>query len=237
MSHPTPSIDEIFFAAMERESPEARAAYLDEVCGSDLDLRRRVERLLDAQPKMGSFLDSPAAGPTMNLASAPGDGRPRHGHRPVQAAGADRRRRHGRRLHGRADPARAPQGGAEDHQAGHGYEAGHRPVRGRAPGAGDDGPPQHRQGARCRRHRVRPPLLRHGAGPRHPDHRVLRPAPPADPRAAGLVHAGLPGRAARPPEGDHPPRHQAHERPGDLARRRARPRSSTSASPRRPGRA
>ena len=67
MNHPTPSIDEIFFAAMERESPEARAAYLDEVCGSDLDLRRRVERLLDAQPKMGSFLDSPAAGPTMNL--------------------------------------------------------------------------------------------------------------------------------------------------------------------------
>ena len=68
MSHPTPSIDEVFFAAMERESPEARAAYLDEVCGSDLELRRRVERLLDAQPKMGSFLDSPAAGPTMTLA-------------------------------------------------------------------------------------------------------------------------------------------------------------------------
>ena len=69
MDHPTPSIDEIFFAAMERESPEARAAYLDQVCGPDLDLRRRVERLLDAQPKMGSFLDSPAAGPTMNVVS------------------------------------------------------------------------------------------------------------------------------------------------------------------------
>ena len=65
MSHPSPSIDEIFFAAMERESPEARAAYLDDVCGSDPDLRRRVERLLDAQPNVGSFLDSPAAGPTM----------------------------------------------------------------------------------------------------------------------------------------------------------------------------
>ena len=69
MSNPTPSIDEVFFAAMERESPEARAAYLDEVCGSDLELRRRVERLLAAQPKMGSFLDSPAAGPTMTLPS------------------------------------------------------------------------------------------------------------------------------------------------------------------------
>ena len=52
---------------MERESPEARAAYLDDVCGSDPDLRRRVERLLDAQPNVGSFMDSPAAGPTMTL--------------------------------------------------------------------------------------------------------------------------------------------------------------------------
>ena len=33
----------------------------------------------------------------------PGRRGPRHGHRPLQAAGADRRRRHGRRLHGRAD--------------------------------------------------------------------------------------------------------------------------------------
>ena len=62
MSHPTPSIDEIFFAAMERESPEARAAYLDEVCGSDPDLRRRVERLLDAQPKMGASWTRPPRG-------------------------------------------------------------------------------------------------------------------------------------------------------------------------------
>jgi eukaryotic-like serine/threonine-protein kinase len=70
VSQQTPSIDEIFFAAMERESPEARGAYLDEVCGPDLDLRRRVERLLDAQLKVGSFLDSPAAGPTVNLLPA-----------------------------------------------------------------------------------------------------------------------------------------------------------------------
>jgi serine/threonine protein kinase len=69
MSRTTPSIDEVFFAAIERESPEARAAYLDEVCVSDPDLRRRVERLLDAQSKVGSFLDSPAAGPTVSLAA------------------------------------------------------------------------------------------------------------------------------------------------------------------------
>ena len=37
------------------------------------------------------------------------------------------------------------------------------------------------------RHRDRPALLRHGAGPRRPDHRVLRPATAHDPRAAGAV--------------------------------------------------
>ncbi len=67
MSRPTPSIDEVFFAAMERESPEARAAYLDEVCAGDPDLRGRIERLLDLQPKVGSFLNAPAAGPTLTL--------------------------------------------------------------------------------------------------------------------------------------------------------------------------
>ena len=40
-------------------------------------------------------------------------------------------------------------------------------------------------------------------------------------RAAGAVHPGLPGGAARPPERDHPPRPQAVQRAGDAARRRA----------------
>ena len=64
--------DEIFFAALEIASPEGRAAYLDEVCGTDLDLRRRIERLLDAQPLVGSFLDAPAIGPTLTLDPPPG---------------------------------------------------------------------------------------------------------------------------------------------------------------------
>ena len=40
-------------------------------------------------------------------------------------------------------------------------------------------------------------------------------------RAAGAVHPGLPGDPARPPEGDHPPRHEAVERAGDDAGRQA----------------
>ena len=99
--------------------------------------------------------------------------------------------------------------------------AGHRPLRGRAASPGADGSPEHRPGARRRRDRLRPAVLRHGTGPRHPDHRVLRPEPAAAARAAGAVRHRLPGRAARPSEGDHPPRHQAVERAGHLARRQA----------------
>ena len=44
---------------------------------------------------------------------------------------------------------------------------------------------------------------------RRADHRVLRPEPSDAEGAAGTLHAGLPGDPARPPEGDHPPRHQA----------------------------
>ncbi len=53
---------------------------------------------------------------------------------------------------------------------------GDRPLRGRAAGAGADGSPEHRQGARRRRDRRGPALLRHGAGQGRPDHRVLRPS-------------------------------------------------------------
>ena len=43
--------------------------------------------------------------------------------------------------------------------------------------------PEHRQGPRCGRDRSRPPVLRHGAGPRHADHGVLRPGTARHPRA------------------------------------------------------
>ena len=78
--------------------------------------------------------------------------RPGTRHRPVQAAGADRRRRHGHRSSwpSRPQPVRR-RVAAQDHQAGHGLPPGHRPLRGGAAGAGPDGPPEHRQGPR-RRH-------------------------------------------------------------------------------------
>ena len=90
--------------------------------------------------------------------------------RPVQAAGADRRGRDGRRLPGRAGAAGPAAGGAEGDQAGDGHRPGGGPVRGRAAGAGADGPPEHRQGARRRGDPVGPAVLRHGAGQGRPDH-------------------------------------------------------------------
>ena len=98
---------------------------------------------------------------------------------------------------------------------------GARPLRGRAPGPGPDGPSEHRQGPRRRGDRARPALLRHGAGQGRAHHPLLRREAPHAPRAAGAVHPGLPGGAARPPEGDHPPRPEAVQRPGRPVRRQA----------------
>ena len=61
----------IFFAALEKTTPEHRAAYLDEACGADADLRRRVDRLLAAHPRVGGFLE-PAAAAAQTTDVAPG---------------------------------------------------------------------------------------------------------------------------------------------------------------------
>jgi serine/threonine protein kinase len=62
--------ESIFFAALAKESPRERAAYLGEACGADADLRRRVDRLLQAQPKVGSFLQGVAGAPEATIAHA-----------------------------------------------------------------------------------------------------------------------------------------------------------------------
>ena len=56
---------------------------------------------------------------------------------------------------------------------------------------------------------------------RRADHRVLRPQAAAGPGPAGAVRRRLPGGAARPPEGDHPPRPEARQRAGHRGRRPA----------------
>src|SRR5262245_9754077 len=50
----------IFLNALDREDPIARAAYLDKACAGKPELRRRIERLLQAHQTGGSFLEVPA---------------------------------------------------------------------------------------------------------------------------------------------------------------------------------
>ena len=104
--------------------------------------------------------------------------RPRSGNRrAVHATRSPWRRRHGHRLSGRAIPAGQAAGGPEADQGRHGLADRPGAVRRRTPGAGPDGPPQHRPRLRRRRHRGQSAVLRDGVGPRRPDHRLLRPAP------------------------------------------------------------
>src|SRR5262249_21708714 len=59
-----PKVDEIFDEALGRAAGLDRARYLDEACAGDLELRRRVERLLRAASQAGSFLETPAQDPS-----------------------------------------------------------------------------------------------------------------------------------------------------------------------------
>jgi serine/threonine protein kinase/WD40 repeat protein len=55
-------VEAVFFAALDKETPEARAAYLDDACKGDANLRHCVERLLSAHPKADAFLQGAAPG-------------------------------------------------------------------------------------------------------------------------------------------------------------------------------
>ena len=54
-------VESIFLAALEKPTPEARSAYLDDVCQDNPGLREQVNRLLAAYPKAVEFLEMPAA--------------------------------------------------------------------------------------------------------------------------------------------------------------------------------
>src|SRR5258708_37361739 len=52
---------DIFIAALQKEDPALRQAYLDEVCAGQPELRQQVEHLLRLHEGAGSFLERPAA--------------------------------------------------------------------------------------------------------------------------------------------------------------------------------
>jgi WD40 repeat protein len=53
------NLEDIFLAAVDKHSPEDRAAFLASVCGEDDQLRARVEGLIEAHEKAGSILEQP----------------------------------------------------------------------------------------------------------------------------------------------------------------------------------
>ncbi|MFN7732930.1 MAG: protein kinase domain-containing protein [Pirellula sp.] len=59
MSDKEPNLDSLFEDAVEMKSAAERAAYLDQACGDDLELRRQVELLLQSDEQAGSFLNQP----------------------------------------------------------------------------------------------------------------------------------------------------------------------------------
>jgi non-specific serine/threonine protein kinase/serine/threonine-protein kinase len=66
--------EDVFFGALQRATPQDRAAYLDEACAGRPELRARVERLLAAHPRVGEFLEPGAEGDAAGMlaAAAPG---------------------------------------------------------------------------------------------------------------------------------------------------------------------
>src|SRR5262249_4556772 len=52
--------ESIFIEALQKPTPEARAAFLDVACADDRELRRGVNLLLKAHERAGQFLESPA---------------------------------------------------------------------------------------------------------------------------------------------------------------------------------
>jgi len=59
----------LFAEALALSDPAERAAFLEQACGGDATLRRRVEALLHSHEQAGSFLDKPATEATSDVVS------------------------------------------------------------------------------------------------------------------------------------------------------------------------
>ncbi len=96
----------IFLHAVEDCVPGEWGTYLDQACGENAELRRRVMILLDAHQTADSLIDTPEPTAAHGAGSSDPDqtgtviG-------PYKLLAADRRGGHGHGLHGRADPAGA----------------------------------------------------------------------------------------------------------------------------------
>jgi serine/threonine protein kinase/Flp pilus assembly protein TadD len=64
-----PTLDTVFSQAIELTSPSDRVTYIARACGDNTSLRAKVDRLVSAYFRAGTFLDDPA--PDLDLTAAP----------------------------------------------------------------------------------------------------------------------------------------------------------------------
>jgi hypothetical protein len=113
MNEEPKDIKSIFAEAIEKKSSKERAAFLDEACAGDGDLRSNVEDLLKAHSQAGDFLEEPAIGPSVTMGDphlTEGPGTIISRYKILEKIGED------------------------------GHQAGNCPFRSRASGPGHDGP-------------------------------------------------------------------------------------------------
>ena len=163
---------QLFLAIVEQPSAQWEAA-LDEACGSDAGLRRRVALLLKAH--VGAMEFSTA---TTQVGCQPELMRVQEPRVPAQASAPTLLQQIGEGGMGVVWMAEQTQPCSawrlQGHQAGHGQPPGHYRFEAERRAAGHDGPRQHRPRSGRWPTGNRPAILRHGAGPRRADHQVLR---------------------------------------------------------------
>ena len=71
MSKEPKDIKAIFSEALDKPTTDKRAAYLDEACGNNAELRSKVEALLKAHNEAGDFLEVPAIDPNATVEESP----------------------------------------------------------------------------------------------------------------------------------------------------------------------
>ena len=193
-----------FNSALERP-PAEREAFIAEACGDDAELLAEVRGAARGARGGGRFPEDGRAAFAgdrggAGAAQAGGSGRARSG--PTSCSQQIGEGGFGTVWMAEQERAGAAARGAEDHQAGHGHEGGHRALRAGAAGAGDDGSSEHR--ARCfdaGATQMGPAVLRHGTGARasrSPTTATRRSSPTAE--RLELFIARLPGGAARASE-------------------------------------
>ncbi len=215
----SPSLETIFFTALEKGSPAECAAYLEEACGEDRALRKKIERMLAAQSEVSSFLESPVVqiDPTLlhPTAEKPGTVIGRYKILEEIAEGgmgvvymAEQREPVRRKV-----ALKIVKPGMDTREVIARFEAERQAL------AMMDHPNIAKVFDAGETESGRPYFvmeLVHGIPlTEYCDKNELTIQP-----AAGTVRPGLPGRTARPSKGDHPSRPQAFQRDGHAARRR-----------------